>query len=398
MRALDGHRPSAISQDLAYSVSVAADNMRLGWVDHLRTFAIALVVSMHACVTYSGLGGWYTKVGPGAKGVEGIVFGIWQGHLQSFFMGLLFLLAGSFAGPSLDRKGPRAFLRERALRLGLPALLYMAVLHPLIVLVLNPNARPHPAVLAEYGRYLLSTDLLAGNGPLWFVLALLVFSVVLAALPRASGPRGALPPLRARHIVAWGLGVGLASFLVRLVQPIGTDVLNFQLGYFPQYVAAFALGVALGRRKSLEALALSPVARAAGWLGLLLGPPLLGAVALGLGPVPDSGPSTLDGGPHLQAFAMAMWEQLTGAALGLGCLSLFARRFRGETPGWRWLDDRAFAVYVLHAPVLVALTMLLRLYGGDPLLMAGLLTLLGLAASFVVADLARRIPGLKRVL
>ena len=82
----------------------------------------------------------------------------------------------------------------------------------------------------------------------------------------------------------------------------------------------------------------------------------------------------------------------------LGALALFSRRLNADTPVGRWLGDRAFAVYVLHAPVLVALAMLFRklpyhLYG----LMA-LLTLIGLAISYVFADLARRIPGLRAIL
>ena len=63
-----------------------------------------------------------------------------------------------------------------------------------------------------------------------------------------------------------------------------------------------------------------------------------------------------------------------------------------------WLSDRAFAVYVFHAPVLVALTPLLRPAVGSPYGGAGLLTFVGLAASFLVADLARRVPGLNRIL
>jgi hypothetical protein len=55
-------------------------------------------------------------------------------------------------------------------------------------------------------------------------------------------------------------------------------------------------------------------------------------------------------------------------------------------------------VYVLHAPILVALAMLFRalpynLYG-----LVILLTLTGLAASYLLADLARRIPGLRTIL
>src|SRR5258708_38511031 len=94
--------------------------VRVPWVDHLRTLVILLVVNMHACVTYSHVGSWYVlseqEPSLGAK----IPFILWQGHLQSFFMGLLFFVAGYFAHSSLARRGPAAFVRERLFRLGLP--------------------------------------------------------------------------------------------------------------------------------------------------------------------------------------------------------------------------------------------------------------------------------------
>jgi len=107
---------------------------RLAWIDNLRTFAILLVVNMHACVTYSHVGDWYMKSAHEPTLAEKIPFIFWQGHLQAFFMGLLFFVAGYFAQLSLARKGPGAFVRKRLVRLGLPTLLYMLVIHPFILL------------------------------------------------------------------------------------------------------------------------------------------------------------------------------------------------------------------------------------------------------------------------
>ena len=63
-----------------------------------------------------------------------------------------------------------------------------------------------------------------------------------------------------------------------------------------------------------------------------------------------------------------------------------------------WLSERAFAVYLFHAPVLVALTPVIRPAVVNPFVGAALLTLTGLVASFAVADLARRVPGLKEII
>jgi glucan biosynthesis protein C len=84
---------------------------------------VVLVVNMHACVTYSHVGSWYVNEAPDPPLPIKLAFLFWQGHLQSFFMAILFLVAGYFAHGSLERRGPAGFVRERLVRLGLPTLL-----------------------------------------------------------------------------------------------------------------------------------------------------------------------------------------------------------------------------------------------------------------------------------
>ena len=76
---------------------LSAPLSRLPWVDHLRTFVIILVVNMHACVTYSHVGDWYFMSKNEPTLAAKVPFIIWQGHLQSFFMGLLFFVSGYLA-------------------------------------------------------------------------------------------------------------------------------------------------------------------------------------------------------------------------------------------------------------------------------------------------------------
>src|SRR6266700_1066711 len=107
---------------------------RLGFIDNLRWVMIVLVVSMHAAVTYSHMGSWYFMEDPKPdnRGTR-LFFGYYQMGLQAFFMGLLFLIAGYFVPEAYDRKGRGKFLRDRWVRLGIPSLFYMLVVHPVIV-------------------------------------------------------------------------------------------------------------------------------------------------------------------------------------------------------------------------------------------------------------------------
>jgi len=378
---------------------------RLPWVDHLRTFVIVLVVNMHACVTYSHVGSWYYMSDREPSLAAKVPFILWQAHLQSFFMGLLFFIAGYFAHGSLARRGAGSFVRERLFRLGLPTLLYMLVIHPFILLGLNPwHAQFGPAP-AYYAKFVRTGRFIGSSGPMWFAFALLIFCLVLsgwrAVRPVAGTPADAADSSRSGAPSAGGLwlfagALGLITFAVRLVQPLGTNVLNMQLCYFPQYIAFFSAGVLAGRRGWLLALAGSPQARRAGWIALVGGPIVL--LALLVAGIKWGGNGVFDGGWHWQAFGLAVWEQLTGCGLSLGMLALFSRCLNYENASFRWLSDRAFGVYVLHPPVLVALTMAYRTLPQNPVLLTALLTITGLAISFVLADGARRTPGLRAIL
>ena len=372
---------------------------RLPWVDHVRTFMIVLVVNMHACVTASHVGDWYTLVEPEPPMSVKVWFILWQGHLQAFFMGLLFFLAGCFAHGSLARRGPRAFLLERGRRLGLPALLYMLVLHPFIVIGLNPWHAKFPPLAKFYRDYLMSGRFLGESGPLWFAVAVLIFCVVLTAWRgmRPPSPDTPTPAPTTRQLWLFGLGLAVATFAIRIVQPIGTDVSNFQLCFFPQYIGAFAVGLAAARHGWLASLAASPMARRAGWLALVGGPLALACVMIAGGPITDEHIPYF-GGLTPQSLGLSFWEQLAGLGLALGVLSWFSRRLNRTSPVLTWLGDRAFAVYVFHAPVLIALTIAIRSAGLNPFALTAVLTVTTLVATYAVADLARRLPGLRSIL
>jgi fucose 4-O-acetylase-like acetyltransferase len=381
----------------------AASAPRLAWVDQLRTLVIVLVVNMHACVTYSHVGSWYVMEMPEPPLATRIAFVFWQAHLQSFFMGILFLLAGYFAHGSIERRGPAGFVRERFVRLGLPTLLYMVAIHPLIVFGLNPNGNDYGSRVASYLGFLAHGTFLEASGPMWFAAALLAFSAILAGWrawrPRPPDSPPAPPAVPGpRAFVPWILVLVAATFLVRTAQPIGTSVVNMQLCYFSQYILAFAAGVAAARGGWLATLARSPLARRAGWTGLILGPLGLAALLVLGGAARGRGFEAYVGGWHWAAFGYASWEQLTGLALGLGFLAFCAAELDQPTRLSRWLADRSFAVYLFHPAVLVALTLALRPLELDPFIKVSLLTATGLAGSLIVADLARRLPGLRAIL
>jgi peptidoglycan/LPS O-acetylase OafA/YrhL len=365
---------------------------RLDWVDNLRTVTILLVVNMHACVTYSWVGSWYFNSPPEPPMSEKIPFLLWQAQLQSFFMGLLFFFGGYFADRSLARKGAQAFLAERIKRLVLPVILYMLVIHPLVIFGLHPGYEAPSSWPDAYGEFIRSGRVLSASGPMWFALALFLFCLLLVPLGRLVPPTPETPfRFSAGRLLLLAAGVGLLSGLVRVWQPLGSDIYNFQMPYFSQYVVAFAIGIWVSRRNGMNLLANAPRAKTLGWAALIGGPLTLSLMMILSMPFPENGPPPFEGGWNALAFGLALWEQLVGWCTAVGFIAFAASRLHAR-PAWAaWASDRSFGVYVLHTPVLVGVTLWLQPLRVAALPMAIVATALALVGSFFIADLAKRV-------
>ncbi|MDR1439478.1 MAG: acyltransferase family protein, partial [Clostridiales bacterium] len=230
---------------------------RLAYFDNLRSFVIFLVIVLHSSIIYSGIGNWYySEVGRVVPGsLESIVFGAIASFTQAWFMGLMFFISAYWAAKSLAKRGAARFLKSRAQRLAAPLVAYVLFVAPLIkyVIVAGGNARTLGGVCAAYAGYIAKFEWVNMSGPLWFAEALLIFSAAYAAF-RARFPK------REGHREDW-LGAGrlaiivaattIASFLVRVWLPIGTEIHNLSIAYFPTYIVLFALGAMTGERNSL---------------------------------------------------------------------------------------------------------------------------------------------------
>jgi glucans biosynthesis protein C len=387
----------------------APEASRMAFIDNLRWLVIGMVVVMHACVTYSGLGSWYYKEPSAVGAASMLAFSAYQSFAQAFFMGLLFLIGAYFIPRAYDRKGFGRFVRDRLFRLGVPTLAYMLVLNPLIALIMAAfKGQPltAAAVGAQYARYVGSFQFLSGTGPLWFAFALLVFSILYAVVRLVADaiqgparvearkmPRTAV--LTHGKVIGVILLIGIVAFLVRLVQPVGTSWLNMQFSFFTQYVVLFLVGLWAARTDLLRAL---PIDFGRSWLRLAfaIGVPawlLLG----GLGGALTGSMDSFGGGFHWQAAGYALWESFFCVAFSLGLITLFRERVNSPSRVTGFLSANAFGVYVFHAPILVAVSLTLHGYLAAPLAKAALVSLIALAASFTFAALVRTVPGLRRV-
>lgn len=348
----------------------------------------ALVVLHHLAITYGIAIGWYYMEVSTDEFVNlsALFFLLFN---QAYFMSLFFLLAAYFTPAAYDRKGVRGFLKDRGLRLGLPLLAFTFVIGPIAALWLYfTYARDTP-----YWRYYLPST---GTGVAWFIAALLLFSLGYALWRRFAGPtagqqRPSAPPPAARIIVAFTLGLAVASYLARIPFPVGYFVpwINFQFGYFPQYIAMFVVGLLAYRRNWL-----ATIPARAGIVGLIAA---LVATVICLPLALISGEVAFGGGTW-QSFLYSLWDSTVSVGMALALLTFFRARFNGTGRVWRFLSGGAYSAYLIHPLILVAVGLALSGLTAHPLLKFALAAAIALPLCFGCAALIRKLPFAGRVL
>lgn len=233
-----------------------------------------------------------------------------------FLLGPLFLLGGALAASSLARSGTRRFVRGRLVRLGVPLLLFVVVVDPLADLIGHTAQGLAPGAWETVGPASEVRDV----GPMWFVAALLTFSLAYPACRRRLPLAGPSHALRPRQLVLAAAALAAASFLVRVRWPfMGEVLLDLRFAQWPQAALLFAVGVMLGERGELERLP-ATWTRHAGRIAVagLLGVFLLGGLLLAL--VGDLDPML--GGWRWSSAVLALLEALLVS--GTGVLASFA--------------------------------------------------------------------------
>lgn len=379
---------------------------RLGYVDNLRVALTVLVVVHHAAASYSNIPGAWYYAEPARDGLSGALL---TGMLmvdQAFFMGAFFLLSGLFVPGSVERKGSRRFFSDRMLRLGVPLLVFLVLLRPLVNFGYYDAAREQVAAqegvdLPYWLYYVFSWD----PGPMWFVELLLIFSAAYLLWRRFGPSRQQAPStnlesravdpgrgLGGTVIVGFAFGLTLLTYLWRIVVPIGTGVPILGLptvAYLPQYAALFVVGLVAARRGWLQRIPAK-----AGWAGLAVAIVSAGGVVF----VFQTFDNTFTGEGSWQSLLMASCE--SGVAVGfiLALLVLFRERINRQGRFGRFLSEHAYTVYITHALVLVALGHALAGWAAPGVAKFALLAVLAVPLCWALASAVRALPGARKVL
>ena len=365
---------------------------RWAWADNLRVTVIAGVIITHVATTYILDVDWYYEERTASPAAEAIVAAVIL-PVALFAMGALFYLAGVVAQRSITRHGPRRFVVGRLVRLGVPLVIFATVLGPLTSLI---GARAeHELATRDSARFVVSEAGRADVGPMWFVAALLVFSVAygaIAALRTHHHPR----PSHAivRTLLAAGALVVAGSFAMRLRWPFAEDTpLSLNLWEWPQMVVLFGLGITAAHRDWPAPLP-SKIARQCRRVGLggVAALPLLG-VAIAAGNA-----DAFLGGWHVEALALPVLEGAVSVGMTLTVVDWFRRRWNQHGTVARTLGRASFGAYLVHATVVVALSATVASVHAPAEAKFVGVAALGVVTSFALAAGLARIPGARHLI
>jgi glucan biosynthesis protein C len=364
--------------------SIVESRPRQQWVDNLRVIVIAGVIVLHAATAYLvPIAGWYYE--------ERTTSGVWLVLLSGpasigalFALGPLFLLAGWFSAASLARRGPGGFAASRLLRLGVPLVVYVLLIDPLTA-YLGGRWRTVPL-----GTRPMEVSVL------WFVAALLVFSLAYAALRRVRPARVPRRPLRAGVLAAAAAVIAASSFAIWQVWPANAGgFLDLRVGQWPQGAVLFALGVLGAEAGWLDEF--PPVlARRLGWVAAA---GLAALLALMVSLVLASGADQAGVmGADLPTMAFAVLDGVIAVSGTLWFTAWLRHRWPSHGPLAGKAARASYATYLTHPLVLTAVMVAFASAPLAPEIKFVLAATAGVAACFTAGYALTRLPGISKVL
>lgn len=357
------------------AMSKTALTPRLYFLDNLKVFLTALVVFHHAAQPYGPGGGWPIASESGSV-IDFIILGVFMAVNMSFFMGLFFMISAYFVPPSIERKGAAKFMKDRLVRLGIPIVIFMIAVFPVMGYIL-------------YGQPIINL------GHLWFLEVLLVFSAAYAAywLVKRPSPKAKLAFPGTKNIVAFAVVMALISFAVRIWMPVNywMPLGLFEPFHITEYVMMFTAGIVAYREGWIDAI---PEATAKLWSRVAI---LMVPILLVIGAATDSG--QFSGGLTIASLLGSFWEAFMCVSMCIALLALFKNRFNVQGTFAKALANNAFTVYLIHLPIVIFLQYLLTGIPIEPLVKFVMVGTAGVILSFAISHyVMRRLPYAKEIL
>jgi glucans biosynthesis protein C len=382
-----------ISATVTYPVE--KEKKRIFFLDNLKIALVALVVANHAGQAYVTINTGWPVQDTNIPEINNYLLGTFFSFNSAFFMALFFLISAYFLPASLDRKGTRKYVTDRLVRLGLPTLFFLFLVFPLFGYVTDGDGQSFTGFLQN--SYFNFTDGLFTFGHTWFLGMLLLFSGAYAvyriARPAAGGDKPLIKAPGNVAILGFAALLTLALFAIRTVSAPGSfDLWHlFEPARLPAYVAMFWMGILAYRNGWLKTM---PVSTAKVWALVAIATVLATPVVM---TVFGDGQDLWAAGFSLSSLVISAWDAFLCVGLCVCLPVLFREKFDFRGKVLKAAADDAFVVYLIHPFILVPLQGILMGTDVPALLKFVLVSIGGIALSFALAHLIRKIPCVARV-
>ncbi len=384
----------------------ARPKTRIYFADYLRAALVSLVILHHVAITY-GASGLFYYTEPATDSAATGLLTLFVTFNQAWFLGLFFLISGYFSPGSFDHKGPRQYIKDRLIRLGIPLLIFFFVLNPITVFIAFSHLPVSQVISAGFSYPVTWTWQFyanaVGTGPLWFIELLLFFEIGYivwraATKKRTSVREKSCPFPSYRRVALFTLLLAASSYLIRIVLPIELSVLGFpSLFDLPQYLSFFIIGTIASRGDWLRKMPSSMAKRI--FVIALIATVTLLVLAIAGTEMPTLGWGSLLGYGSLSSAFFALWDSIFAVGASMMAIAVFRRYFHSPGKLWKFSSKHFYTAYIIQAPIIVSITAaVLSPVNVPSLLKFGLASAIILPLIWGVAYLIRKIPFVDRVL
>lgn len=349
------------------------------YLDNIRTIIILALFLAHACEMYHLMEGFYVE------GDKSLVPTLIYNSFTSWYMSVLFFVAGLTTMYSLNKRTIKAYYKERCKRLLLPFFIGLFLWVPIQSYFTLKNHYDFKGNAIDVYKHFFTTytDGLYGYdggftpSHLWFLIYLMVIALISYPVIRYKQRN------QGKDLI--NVNVKFFAVFTLIIYVVSYGGSDESIGKF---IAFFVLGILLYDNKGLYEFALK------GWKLLsVLGIATNVCMAFLLIQMHDMNIWTID-----YAWMRLIWAisctTAVFAVIGAG------QRFLNKTNSvTKYLSARSFAIYYIHMTVLVTVGYYVVTY-----LKRGVLGQIGIAigisvvVTFALVEVAKRIPGLNGML
>ena len=323
---------------------------RVNYLDNLKTALTCLVVAHHTSQAYVTIDtGWLVQQ-PNIPEINNRIIGWLLSVDNAFFMALFFMLSSYFIPLSLERKTAKKYLWERLKRLGIPIIIFMFMVLPVTGFLLSGDGMSFTDFLSH--RYFLIPGGDINFGHTWFLFILLLFTAIyllFSKIKRMKQPRKKNLKLNNKHILLFGVGLTVLTFIIRIIFPPGywLPLHSFEPARGVTYIGMFSFGIVAYRQQWFEKL---PVSIGILWgvisvIVILLAPPIILMLVGGYGVWAE--------GLSLNSLIVSAWDSFLCVGLCISLPVLFRQKANGTNRILKMAAKYSFGVYLIHPFIVI---------------------------------------------